>query len=164
VLLLFLIHLPWQDPGADWILRGLIAFTPVAILVTAVGIWQAFRAGNKAWAMAHLCAFAGLACFPPQLGFLVYFVFLHSPLHMRGIESRLPDWSQSEIWIHGGIICTSSLLATYIFAPGFFSSDAVEISSAAFRALSVVAAPHLLLSQLLERLSNTEGSSPSFSY
>lgn len=149
-------------PGAEWILRGLVAFAPVAILVTAVGIWQALIAGNKAWAVAHLCALVGLACFPPQLGFLVYFVFLHSPLHMRGIEQRLPKWSQVEIWIYGGIICSTSLLGTYIFAPGFFSSDAAEISSAAFRALSVVAAPHLLLSQLLERLSNPEASRPSF--
>lgn len=152
------LFLAMAGPGAEWIQRILVAIAPVAILVTIVGIWQAVKAGSRAWALAQICAFIGLACFPPQVGFLIYFVFLHSPLHMRGIEHRLPQWSQLELWLYGGVICASCFIGAYIFAPGFFSVDPMKMSSAAFQILSVVAAPHLLLSQFLDRRQSGERS------
>jgi hypothetical protein len=77
---------------------------------------------------------------------------------MRGIERRLPQWSRLELWLYGGVICASCLIGAYIFAPGFFSADPMQMSSAAFQILSVVAAPHLLLSQVLDRRQNAERS------
>lgn len=138
--------------GAEWVRRVLVAFTPVALLVTCVGMWQAVMASNRGWTLAHITALIGLAYLPPQFGFLLYFVFLHSPLHMRGINSRLPHWSAAKIWIYGGLICAICFAAALVFAPAFFFGSAREMSAEAFRILSVVAAPHLLLTHAVDKL------------
>lgn len=135
--------------GAQWVQRVLVAFTPVALLVTAVGMWQAARAGSRAWTLAHIAALAGLASLPPQMGFLLYFVFLHSPLHMRGMEARLAHWSPARLWAYGAGICALCLGAAFLLAPNFYFGDAAEMSAEAFRILSVVAAPHLILTHAL---------------
>jgi Brp/Blh family beta-carotene 15,15'-monooxygenase len=137
--------------SATWVARVIVALTPVAVLVTLVGMWQAMRMGNGGWALAQFAALASLAALPPQMGFLLYFVFLHSPLHMRGITQMLPDWSDQKLWIYGGLICLICFLAAWVLAPGLFSGQSMMMSADAFRLLSVVAAPHLLLTLYLAR-------------
>lgn len=137
---------------AHWVRRVLVAFTPVALLVTAVGMWQAAMAGNRGWTLAQIATLAGLAYLPPQIGFLLFFVFLHSPLHMRGIEARLGRWSPTKFWVYGGLICGICFVAAFFIVPDFFFGNAREMSAEAFRILSVVAAPHLLLTHMVENL------------
>lgn len=136
--------------NADWVGRVAMAFAPVAVLVTAVGMGQAARSGNAGWALAQGASLACLALFPPQIGFLLYFVFLHSPLHMRGLAQMLPGWSISTLWAYGALICLACLAAAALFAPGLFSGQSLAMSADAFRLLSVVAAPHLLLTLFVE--------------
>ena len=137
--------------SATWVVRVIVALTPVAVLVTLVGMWQAVRMGNGGWALAQFAALASLAALPPQMGFLLYFVFLHSPLHMRGITQMLPDWSGQKLWTYGALICLICFLAAWVLAPGLFSGQSLMMSADAFRLLSVVAAPHLLLTLYLAR-------------
>jgi Brp/Blh family beta-carotene 15,15'-monooxygenase len=137
--------------SATWVVRVIVALTPVAVLVTLVGMWQAVRMGNGGWALAQFAALASLAALPPQMGFLLYFVFLHSPLHMRGITQMLPDWSDQKLWAYGALICQVCFLAAWVLAPGLFSGQSLMMSADAFRLLSVVAAPHLLLTLYLAR-------------
>jgi len=47
---------------------------------------------------------------------------------------------------------------TAVTISGFFSVDPMKMSSAAFQILSVVAAPHLVLSKFLDRQQNGERS------
>ena len=137
---------------AQWVHRVLVAFTPVALLVTAVGMWQAAMAGNKGWTLAQIATLAGLAYLPPQIGFLLFFVFLHSPLHMRGIDARLKCWSPTKFWVYGGLICGLCLVVAFFLVPDFFFGNAREMSAEAFRILSVVAAPHLLLTHMVDTI------------
>lgn len=139
-------------PEAEWVRRVLVALTPVALLTSCVGVLQAASSGNRGWALAHSAALVGLAVFPPQIGFVLYFVFLHSPLHLRAVPESLATWSKARLWIYGGAICGVSLAAAYSVTPGLFSGYAPDMASGAFILLSVVAAPHLLLSHYLEEI------------
>jgi Brp/Blh family beta-carotene 15,15'-monooxygenase len=131
--------------GAEWIRRIVVATTPVALLVTFVGMWQSVKSGNLGWAMSQLAALAGLAVLHPQYGFLLYFVFLHSPLHMRSLGHDLAHWSDTRFWIYGGLICLLCAALISVVAPAFYSGDAPLMTAEGFRILSIVAAPHLLL-------------------
>jgi Brp/Blh family beta-carotene 15,15'-monooxygenase len=138
-------------PEADWVRRFIVAFTPVAVLVTSVGMLMAVRAGHSGWALAQFAALLALAVLPPQVGFLLYFVFLHSPLHMRGVAATLPSWSGPRFWIYGGLMCFACLALAVLLAPGLISGQSLAMSAEAFRLLSVVAAPHLLLTLFVDR-------------
>lgn len=138
-------------PGAETLQNIAVACTPVALLVNAVGTLQTWRAGHREWATAQTIALITLATTPPQIGFMLYFVFLHAPLHMRGLGTALPDWSPTRIWAYGAIICVITLAAGALIAPGFLSGDIKALSAESFRLLSVVAAPHLLLTTILKQ-------------
>lgn len=138
-------------PEAEWVRRAFITITPVAILVTAVGMWIAWEDGNGAWVRAQLASLIALALLPPQIGFLLYFGFLHSPLHMRDVVAALPTWSGTRLWLYGTLICAGCLIVTASFAPGLVSGRAEVMSAEAFRLLSVLAAPHLVLTLFTSR-------------
>ena len=135
---------------AFWVCRIAMAFAPVAALVTLVGMVQAARTGDAGWALAQGAALICLALFPPQIGFLLYFVFLHSPLHMRGLAQMLPGWSMPALTTYGLLMCLACLVAALLIAPGLFSGQSLLMSADAFRLLSIVAAPHLLLTLYVE--------------
>jgi Brp/Blh family beta-carotene 15,15'-monooxygenase len=139
-------------PEAEWVRRVFITLTPVAVLVTSVGMWIAWENGNAAWVRAQAGALAALALLPPQIGFLLYFGFLHSPLHMREVVAALPSWSGFRFWICGIVVCAVCLIATAAIAPGFLSGQAETMSAEAFRLLSVLAAPHLILTLYTRRV------------
>lgn len=138
-------------PEADWVRRFIVAITPVAVLVTLVGMMMAVRAGNAEWALAQFAALLALAIFPPQIGFLFFFVFLHSPLHMREMAATLPGWSGPQFWIYGFLICLACFALAIVLMPGILSGQSLTMSAEAFRLLSVVAAPHLLLTMFVDR-------------
>lgn len=138
-------------PGADWVRRALVALTPVALLVTLVGMAQAVRIGASAWALAQLAALLALAMLPPQLGFLLYFVFLHSPLHLRRLGRCLDDWSKTRLWGYGSALCAMCLVPAAVLAPGLVSGKALAMAADGFRLLSAVAAPHLVLGLVVAR-------------
>lgn len=138
-------------PQADWVSRVIVAFTPVAVLVTVVGMLMAIRAGNAEWALAQFAALLALAIVPPQIGFLFFFVFLHSPFHMRGMLAALPGWSGPQFWIYGFLVCLACIALAIVLLPGLLSGQSLTMSAEAFRLLSIVAAPHLLLTVFVDR-------------
>lgn len=139
-------------PEAEWVRRALITLTPVAVLVTSVGMWIARESGNGAWVRAQLAALIALALLPPQIGFLLYFGFLHSPLHMREVVTALPTWSGTRFWVYGLVVCMGCFAATAAVAPDLLSGQAEAMSAEAFRLLSVLAAPHLILTLHTNRI------------
>ena len=138
-------------PEANWVHQTIVAFTPVAVLVTLVGMLMAVHAGNAEWALAQFAALLALAILPPQIGFLFFFVFLHSPIHMRGLAAKLPGWSGPQFWIYGSLICLACFALAIVLVPGLLFGQSLTISAEAFRLLSVVAAPHLLLTMFVDR-------------
>ncbi len=130
-----------------------VACTPVVLMVTAVGTAMAWISGHREWATAQTAALLVLALCPPQIGFALYFVFLHSPLHMAGLTKALPGWPRARTCVYGTIICGVTLSLAAMIAPGFTAGSATALTSDSFRLLAVVAAPHLLLTSLLKRRS-----------
>lgn len=136
-----------------------IAAAPVAILVMLTALTRAFRQGDREWALAQATAFAGLALLPPALGFTVFFVFLHSPLHMREVRASLPDWPLARLAAYGMAICGVALIGGVVLF-GNLLSDLPDLAMAAgFQFLSVVAAPHLVLHFFMNRSLNRSATS-----
>jgi len=128
-----------------WVVAALVAATPVAILVTTVGMTISWQRGNKAWVCAQTASLIGLAVLPPQIGFLIYFGFLHSPLHMREVVKMLPNWSRKRFWFYGTLMCLGCFVVATLLSPNLISGQSREMSAEAFRLLSALAAPHLVL-------------------
>jgi len=139
-----------------WVGALFVAATPVAILVTIVGMKIAWERGNKAWVCAQTASLIGLALLPPQIGFLLYFGFLHSPLHMREVVLFLPNWSRKRFWFYGTMICLGCLVVGALLLPNLISGESNEMSAEAFRLLSVLAAPHLILTLFMRHVSSRQ--------
>ena len=139
-------------PIAQWA----AAAAPVTLLVTLVGLIMAWRAGHRGWVAAQTLSYAGLLMLPPLIGFAVFFVGLHAPLHWRQVERVLPrQWLGAAFW--QGVWLTLLVLAVWIWALWYRGLiDAAPamplfVGGDAFRLLSIVAAPHLALSLAIER-------------
>lgn len=128
-----------------------MAAAPVILLVTAVGLLIAAHDGYHKWALAHGAALLCLLITPPVVGFTIYFVLLHSPLHMASLRPSLAGWSRQRFWLYGGAISAVCLLAAAIAGSGLLSGNAANFAADGFRLLAIVAAPHLLLSAVIER-------------
>lgn len=128
-----------------------IAIAPVALLVTAVGLAIAWRDRFTGWALAQSTSLLCLLIAPPVIGFAIYFVLLHSPRHLGGINEALVGWSHRRLWLYGGCITAFTLAAAALSARGFWSGDPQRFAAEGFRLLSIVAAPHLLLSIAIDR-------------
>lgn len=134
---------------AEVIARIAVAAAPVTVLVAIVGVAKAFSSGFRCWALAQAISLLLLAVTPPVVGFTLYFVFLHSPLHLSGISDLLPGWSRRRLWIYGAAICAITVVAGVFLLPGLLSGMQHRQAGEAFRLLSIVAAPHLLLTYLV---------------
>jgi len=143
---------PLAQPIALWA----AAAAPVTWLVTLVGLMLAWQAGHRVWVAAQVLSYGCLLALPPLIGFGVFFVGLHAPLHWRHVFHRLPQrrlspavWQGAAltalvlaVWI--GVLWGCGLTARVWHAP-------VLIGGTAFCLLSIVAAPHLALSLAIER-------------
>jgi Brp/Blh family beta-carotene 15,15'-monooxygenase len=145
-------HSAWAVPIARWA----AAAAPVTLLVTLVGLMLAWQAGHRIWVLAQALSYACLMALPPLMGFAVFFVGLHAPLHWDHVTQALPGhWRRAAVWQGAGL--TLLVLAGWLAAlwgrglivPGAISP--LLVGGDAFRLLSVVAAPHLALSLALER-------------
>lgn len=138
-------------PTGEAIARIAVACAPVAILVMLTALARAYCQGDKAWCAAQTAAFTGLALLPPAIGFTLFFVFLHSPLHMRAVRSGLPDWSPARFSAYGALICTIALAGGVMLFGGLAAGATGAALASGFQLLSVVAAPHLLLHFVIDR-------------
>lgn len=138
-------------PDADMLARLIIAAAPVALLVTAVGIGLAWRGGDRGWAAAMGVCLALLLIVPPVAGFALFFVFLHSPLHLAQTRGALRDMTRARWLATGAILSTAALLGWWALHAAAGQAIGGDLTAQAFRLLASVAVPHLLLSRWMER-------------
>ena len=127
-----------------------VAVAPVAGLVTIVGVAIAWRKGFRMWSLAYVAAMLCLLLTPPVLGFFIYFVLLHSPGHFANAGRTLRDWPALRLGVYGSTISVLCIGVAACLSNGVWSGNATFFAADAFRLLSVVAAPHLLLSTAIE--------------
>ncbi|MBU4434317.1 MAG: Brp/Blh family beta-carotene 15,15'-dioxygenase [Alphaproteobacteria bacterium] len=140
-----------SDARGALVARLVMAAAPVVLALAGVGLVVAWQAGSRAWAAAMTLCLMVLLTAPPVLGFALFFVFLHSPLHLgqaRAVLSDMPRWR----WVATGALLSGAAilgwLAIRFVAP--LKIDAT-FTAQAFQLLAAVAAPHLILSHWLER-------------
>jgi hypothetical protein len=123
----------------------------VTLAVTAVGVAAAWLDGAKTWATAMTLCLIVLVVAPPVIGFALFFVFLHSPLHLDKARGVLSDMSRTSWIATGGSLSVATILGWLALQALFpFRVDA-NFTSQAFQLLAAVAVPHLVLSHWLER-------------
>ncbi|MES3108475.1 Brp/Blh family beta-carotene 15,15'-dioxygenase [Sphingomonas aurantiaca] len=137
-------------PGGAVIARAAIAVAPVALLVTSVGIWVAWREGAREWAAATAVAIVALILLPPVAGFALFFVFLHSPRHLSEARALLDDMPRAKWLTTGAAMSALAIGGWWLFAWRIEALPA-DMTAQAFQLLAAVALPHLLLSRWLER-------------
>lgn len=138
-------------PGGEMIARLLIAVAPVALLVTIVGVSEAWRSGAREWAAATAVAISGLILAPPVAGFALFFVFLHSPRHLADARTTLggvsPRW-----WLATGAGLSSVAIGGWLlFATSLSRFLPTDLTAQAFQMLATVAVPHLAFTRWIER-------------
>ena len=142
-------------PIADWA----AAMAPMTLLVTLVGLILAWQAGHRGWVLAQGVSYACLLTLPPLIGFGVFFVGLHAPLHWRQVIRTLPPLRHGAALQQGAgltvLVLTVWLGALWgrglmVAAPTAW----IMVGGDAFRLLSIVAAPHLALSLAIARRMN----------
>lgn len=144
------------SPLAEQIAHWAAAAAPMTLLVTLVGAAGAWRAGHSTWVLAQTLGYALLFVLPPVLGFAVFFVGLHAPLHWREVVRRLPHIRLASARTEGAALTALVLLVWCgaLWRFGLVSHavpGTVRIGGAAFCLLSIVAAPHLALSLAIGR-------------
>ena len=133
------------------ILAQLIAAAaPVTLLVTVVGVGLAWRDGCRAWAGAAAICVALLLLVPPVAGFALFFVFLHSPLHLVRTRGLLRDMTPGRWLATGALLSAAALLGWWALAVATGQTIADDPTAQTFRLLAAVAVPHLLLSRWME--------------
>ena len=140
-----------SDPRSALLVQIIGAVAPVTLLVTGVGLAEAWRGGNRTWATAMGLCLIVLFIAPPVVGFALFFVFLHAPLHLDRARTVLSDMPQSR-WLATGVLLSGAAiigwLALRLLAPVRIDET---VTSQAFQLLAAVAVPHLVLSHWLEQ-------------
>ncbi|MEG3175439.1 Brp/Blh family beta-carotene 15,15'-dioxygenase [Sphingomonas sp. RB3P16] len=139
-----------SDPRATVIAQIIVAAAPVALLVTAVGIAAAWRNGSRHWALAMALCFGLLLVLPPVAGFALFFVFLHSPRHLKQTRAMLRDMPLGQWLGTGALLSGLAILGWWAVRSMAPSSVAPILVAEAFQLLASVAVPHLMLSHWLE--------------
>lgn len=140
-----------SDARATVIAQLVTAATPVALLVTAVGIVIAWRGGSRHWAAAMTLCFVLLVILPPVAGFALFFVGLHSPRHLAQSRAALRDMSPGR-WFGTGAVLSSLAICGWCALHAIIPTRAEPVVVAqAFQLLASVAVPHLLFSRWLDR-------------
>lgn len=137
--------------GGETVARSLIAVAPVALLVTIVGISDAWRSGTREWAAATAVAILGLILAPPVAGFALFFVFLHSPRHLADARITLSRVSQRWWLATGTALSVVAIGGWLVFATSLERFLPTDVTAQAFQLLATVAVPHLAFSRWIER-------------
>lgn len=146
-----------SDPRSTLLVQIIGAAAPVTLLVTAVGLIEAWRGGARAWATAMALCLIVLSVAPPVVGFALFFVFLHAPLHLDRARTVLSDMPRSRWLATGALLSGAAItgwLALKLLAPMRMDET---LTSQAFQLLAAVAVPHLVLSHWLEQRQDLDG-------
>ncbi|WP_426009570.1 Brp/Blh family beta-carotene 15,15'-dioxygenase [Caulobacter sp. DWR2-3-1b2] len=140
-----------SDDRSTLLVRIISAAAPMTLLVTAVGIAAAWLNGSRTWAAAMTLCLVVLLVVPPVIGFALFFVLLHSPLHLDRANSVLREMSRPRWIATGGLLSGATILGWMALQVLFPFRINANFTSQAFQLLAAVAVPHLLLSHWLER-------------
>lgn len=146
-----------SDARASVIAQIITAAAPVTLLVTAVGIAVAWRDGSRHWVGAMALCLVLLMVLPPVAGFALFFVFLHSPLHLARTRIGLRDMAFAQWLMTGAVLSGGAAVgwwALHWLAPSGMDRNLVV---QAFQLLASVAVPHLLLSRWLAKRQDRPG-------
>ena len=140
-----------SDDRAVLLTQFVTAAAPVTLLVTGVGIAIAWQEGSRQWAAAMALCLVLLIVAPPVAGFALFFVFLHSPRHLRQTRAQLGPMPRLR-WLATGVGVSGAAILGWC-ALQWLAPSAVDpnLTVQAFRLLAAVAVPHLLLSRWVER-------------
>ncbi len=141
-------------PGGVTVAQALVAVAPVVLLVTIVGIADAWRSGAREWAAATTVAILGLILAPPVAGFALFFVFLHSPRHLADARTTLSGVSHRWWLVTGAILSLAAIGGWAAFATSLARFLPADPTAQAFQLLATVAVPHLAFSRWIERRLN----------
>ena len=140
-----------SDDRAALLAQLVTAAAPVALLVTAVGIAAAWQEGSRHWAGALALCLALLIVAPPVAGFALFFVFLHSPRHLRQTRAQLRTMTRARWFGIGVAMSGAAILGWYALQQITPAKLDPNLTAQAFQLLAAVAVPHLLLSRWVER-------------
>lgn len=149
-----------SDARASVVAQIITAAAPVTLLVTAVGIAVAWRDGGRHWAAAMALCLSLLIILPPVAGFALFFVFLHSPLHLAQTRVRLRDMAIARWLMTGAVLSGGAIVGWWVLHRLAPSGIDRNLAAQAFQLLASVAVPHLLLSRWLEKRLNRRDSVP----
>jgi beta-carotene 15,15'-dioxygenase len=136
----------------------LYAMSPIILLVTAIALVIAFQRGARTWSIAMATALATLLVLPPLIGFALYFACLHSPRHLHEIQryianTAIAGLAKPNLWLHGGamtgLALAAFMAAVMILIPAHNTVSPLSVGAGGFILLSVLAVPHLLLSNFV---------------
>ena len=138
-------------PGGATVAKTMVAIAPVVLLVTIVGIADAWRSGAREWAVATAIAIIGLILAPPVAGFALFFVFLHSPRHLADARRTLRGVSHRWWLATGAIVSLTAIGGWVVFATSLARLLPADPTAQAFQLLATVAVPHLVFSRWIEQ-------------
>lgn len=139
-----------SDERAALIAQLAAAAAPVALMVTAVGIAIVWRDGAREWAAAMTACLILLLVLPPVAGFVLFFVFVHSPRHLAEARAALTGMTRRRWLATGGMVSAAAVLGWWGVEALAAGPIGATPTARAFQLLAAVALPHLLLSRWLE--------------
>ncbi|WP_295531878.1 Brp/Blh family beta-carotene 15,15'-dioxygenase [Novosphingobium sp. Chol11] len=130
----------------------MIAPMAAAIAVSGAAMLIAQRRYREAAKIVVVVAM--MLVLPPVIAFTAYFCFEHAPLYLRQVDARLHLFSSRRVMMQAGLFTLIPLTATgalALAAPHLVFSEASI--RAAFIMLSVLTLPHMIMPQVLARIS-----------
>ena len=132
--------------------EALVAMAPLAHGVAFVAAALMVRSGDTWRALAAVACILSMWLAPPVVGFAVYFVVFHSPLHLREVVTSLSGrtrWAVAE-----GIATFVGALAIIAALSGLFarSHGFPPLGSAVFVGLAILTVPHMIVPRIVRAI------------
>jgi beta-carotene 15,15'-dioxygenase len=130
----------------------MIAPMAMAIAISGAAMLIAERRFREAAKIIMVVAM--MLVLPPVIGFTAYFCFEHAPLYLRKVDARLHIFASRRVMVQGAgftLVALAATAALAFAAPHTLFSDASV--RAAFIMLSVLTLPHMIMPQVLARIS-----------
>jgi Brp/Blh family beta-carotene 15,15'-monooxygenase len=133
-----------------------LMIAPMAMAIAVSGAATLIANSQYREAAKIVIVVAMMLVLPPVIGFTAYFCFDHAPLYLRKVDARLHIFGSRRVVVQAGVFTLIPLAATAtlaLAAPEAFVSEASV--KAAFIMLSVLTLPHMIMPQVLARISSS---------
>ena len=131
---------------AQWFTRAFYMVAPVAGLMTIIALVMAVQSGHVFWAVGQGLALVIAMLVPPVVGFAVYFVIVHSMMHLTTARRILAQWPISRFLAQGLVISGVCGIAALGLNGWHFAQPVDQaLPVLVFQILAILTVPHLLL-------------------